>query len=154
MRSWTLVCAALSASLVSVLSFVIPLCLYLNFQQSHLIHVVSNGMEVMIYLTPLLMFFTFICYLIVFAVVKLPTQIFDLSQLLKVSLIFFTCWMFLVIVILLEDQVNQIDFSTLMMSLLIYFALVPVLALGSMSANVCYFVMNTKKRSRMDISYE
>jgi hypothetical protein len=75
MRSWSLVCASCSASLVSVLSFVIPFCLFLNYRQNHLIHVVSDGMEVMMYLTPILIVLAFIFYLIVFAVLKLPTQI-------------------------------------------------------------------------------
>jgi hypothetical protein len=56
MRSWSLVCASCSASLVSVFSFVIPFCLFLNYRQNHLIHVVSDGMEVMMYLTPILSF--------------------------------------------------------------------------------------------------
>ncbi|MEG2269691.1 MAG: hypothetical protein RSC68_35925, partial [Acinetobacter sp.] len=84
MRSWSLVCASLSASLVSVFSFVIPFCLFLNFRQNHLIHVVSDVMEVMMYLTPFLIVLAFIAYMIVLAILQLPEQIFDPSQLLKV----------------------------------------------------------------------
>lgn len=83
MRSWSLVFSSVSASLVSVFSFVIPFCLFLNYRQNHLLHVVSDGMEVMMYLTPILIVLAFIFYLIVFAVLKLPTQIFDLYQFLK-----------------------------------------------------------------------
>jgi hypothetical protein len=111
MRSWSLVCASLSASLVSVFSFVIPFCLFLNYRQNHLIHVVSDGMEVMMYLTPILIILAFIFYLIVFAVLKLPTQIFDLLQFLKISFVILIAWTLLVLMILFEDQVNQIDFQ-------------------------------------------
>ncbi|WAU74172.1 hypothetical protein [Acinetobacter sp. TR11] len=143
MRSWSLVCASLSASLVSVFSSVLPFCLFLNFRQNHLIHVVSDGMEVMMYLTPILLILAFMFYLIVFAVLKLPMQIFDLLQFLKISLIILIAWTFLVAMILFEDQVNQIDFSTLKISVLIYFIMLPILALGCMSANSCYFVIDS-----------
>ncbi|MCY6411756.1 hypothetical protein QTA56_06330 [Acinetobacter sp. VNH17] len=149
MRSWNLVCASLLASLVSVLSFVIPFCLFLNFQQNHLIHVVSDGMEVMLYLTPFLVVFAFTGYLIILALLKLPTKIFDLSQFIKVSLILLSCWTFLVSIILLEDQVNYIDFSTLKIGILIYFAILPIVVLGCMSANSCYFVMSRKIKAKV-----
>lgn len=144
MRSWSLVCASLSASLVSVFSFVIPFCLFLNYRQNHLIHVVSDGMEVMMYLTPILIVLVFICYLIVLAILKLPTQIFDVFQFLKISLVILIAWTFLVAMILFEDQVYQIDFSTLKIGVLMYFTMLPILALGCMSANVCYLVMRKK----------
>ena len=85
MRSWSLVFSSASARLVSVFSFVIPFCLFLNYRQNHLLHVVSDGMEVMMYLTPILIVLAFIFYLIVFAVLKLPTQIFDSYQFLKIK---------------------------------------------------------------------
>ena len=144
MRSWSLVCASLSASLVSVFSFVIPFCLFLNYRQNHLIHVVSDGMEVMMYLTPILLILAFIFYLIVFAVLKLPTQIFDLLQFLKISLVILIAWTLLVAMILFEDQVNQIDFSALKIGILMYFTMLPILALGCMSANTCYFLIGKK----------
>lgn len=145
MRSWSLVCASFSASLVSVFSFVIPFCLFLNFRQNHLIHVVSDGMEVMMYLTPILLILAFMFYLIVFAVLKLPMQIFDLLQFLKISLIILIAWTFLVAMILFEDQVNQIDFSALKIGILMYFIMLHILALGCMSANSCYFLMCKKQ---------
>ena len=144
MRSWSLVCASLSASIVSVFSFVIPFCLFLNVRQNHLIHVVSDGMEVMMYLTPILIIFAFMFYLIVFAILKLPSKIFDLGQFLKVSLVFFTGWISLVLMILFEDQVKQIDFSALKIGILMYFMMLPILVLGCMSANSCYFLMSKK----------
>ncbi len=144
MRSWSLVCASCSASFISVLSFVIPFCLFLNYRQNHLIHVVSDGMEVMMYLTPILIVLAFIFYLIVFAVLKLPTHIFDLLQFLKISFVILITWTLLVSTILFEDQVNQIDFSTLKIGIMMYFMMLPILALGCMSANSCYFVIDRK----------
>ena len=149
MRSWNLVCASLLASLVSVLSFVIPFCLFLNFQQNHLLHVVSDGMEVMLYLTPFWVIFAFMGYLIVLAVLKLPTKIFDLCQFIKVSLILLSCWIFLVSIILFEDQVNPIDLYTLGKGILLYLLSLPILALGCMSANTCYFVMSRKIKAKV-----
>jgi hypothetical protein len=142
MRSWSLVFSSVSASLVSVFSFVIPFCLFLNYRQNHLIHVVSDGMEVMMYLTPILIVLAFIFYLIVFAVLKLPTQIFDLLQFLKISFVILIAWALLVLMILFEDQVNHIDFSTLKIGVVMYFMMLPILALSCMGANSCYFVMN------------
>ncbi|WP_336937656.1 hypothetical protein [Acinetobacter modestus] len=144
MRSWSLVCASCSASFISVLSFVIPFCLFLNYRQNRLIHVVSDGMEVMMYLTPILIVLAFIFYLIVFAVLKLPTHIFDLYQFLKISFVILIAWTLLVSMILFEDQVNHIDFSTLKFGILMYFMMLPILALGCMSANSCYFVIDRK----------
>ncbi|GEM_PF-6063081 len=46
MRYWHLLCASFCASVASVFSFVIPYCLFLNFQQNHLLHMVSNAMQV------------------------------------------------------------------------------------------------------------
>ena len=153
MRSWSLVFSSVSASLVSVFSFVIPFCLFLNFRQNHLIHVVSDGMEVMMYLTPILIILAFIFYLIVFAVLKLPTQIFDLLQFLKISLVILIAWTFLVAMILFEDQVNQIDFSALKIGILMYFMMLPILALGCTGANSCYFVMNKINKKKNTILF-
>lgn len=145
MRSWHLVCASMCASVASVFSFVIPYCLFLNFQQSHLLHVVSNAMQVMLYLTPFLIVLAFLFYVIVLSILKLPSKIFDLGQFLKVSLVFFTGWISLVLMILFEDQVNGFDFEALAMSLFIFVAVLPVLALGCISANSCYVLMCKKK---------
>ncbi|MFW2035377.1 hypothetical protein [Acinetobacter junii] len=144
MRSWSLVFSSVSASIVSVFSFVIPFCLFLNYRQNHLIHVVSDGMEVMMYLTPILIVLAFIFYLIVFAVLKLPTQIFDLYQFLKISFVILVAWALLVLTILFEDQVNHIDFSTLKIGIKMYFMMLPILALSCMGANSCYFVIDRK----------
>lgn len=144
MRSWSLVFSSVSASIVSVFSFLIPFCLFLNFRQNHLIHVVSDGMEVMMYLTPILIILAFMFYLIVLAILKLPTQIFDVFQFLKISLVILIAWTFLVAMILFEDQVYQIDFSTLKIGVLMYFIMLPILVLGCMSANSCYFLMSKK----------
>ncbi|ENX42640.1 hypothetical protein [Acinetobacter sp. NIPH 2100] len=145
MRSWYLLGASLSASLGSVFSFIIPYCLFLNFQQNHLFHVVSNAMQVMLYLIPFLIVLAFIFYVIVLSILKLPSKIFDLVQFFKVSLAFFTGWMGLVLMILFEDQVNGFDFETLAMSLFIFLAVLPVLALGCVSANSCYVLMCKKQ---------
>ena len=83
-------------------------------------------------------------YLIVFVVLKLPTQIFDVFQFLKISLVILIAWTFLVAMILFEDQVYQIDFSTLKIGILMYFIMLPILALGCMSANTCYFLIGKK----------
>ena len=149
MRSWSLFCASSCASLVSVFSFVIPFCLFLNFRRNHLIHVVSDGMEVMMYLTPILIILAFIFYLIVLALLKRPTKIFDLSQFFKISFVVLTAWTFLVAMILFEDQVNPFDFSTLKIGIVMYLAMLPILALGSMSANSCYFVMSKMRQKKM-----
>ncbi|MEN5173163.1 hypothetical protein ABE427_10565 [Acinetobacter higginsii] len=145
MRSWHLVCASICASVASVFSFVIPYCLFLNFQQNHLLHVVSNAMQVMLYLTPFLIVLAFIFYVIVLSILKLPSKIFDLGQFLKVSLVFFMGWMCLVLLILFEDQVNGFDFETLAVSLFIFVAVLPVLAVGCISANSCFVLMCKKK---------
>ena len=57
MRSWSLFLSSLFASVVSVLSLVIPFCLFLNFYHGDLFvsaseRIAQRGIEVMIYLTP------------------------------------------------------------------------------------------------------
>nr|WP_314369338.1 hypothetical protein [uncultured Acinetobacter sp.] len=145
MRSWYLLGASLSASLGSVFSFIIPYCLFLNFQQNHLFHVVSNAMQVMLYLIPFLIVLAFIFYVIVLSILKLPRKIFDVRQFLKISLVFFTGWMCLMLMILFEDQVNTFDVETFAMSLFIFLAVLPVLAVGCISANSCYVLMCKKQ---------
>ncbi|ENW81980.1 hypothetical protein F909_01669 [Acinetobacter sp. ANC 3929] len=147
MRSWYLLGASLSASLGSVFSFILPYCLFLNFQQNHLLHVVSNAMQVMLYLIPFLIVLAFLFYVIVLSVLKLPSKIFDVRQFLKISLVFFTGWICLVLMILFEDQVNTFDVETFAMSLFIFVAVLPVFAVGCISANICYFLM-CKKNDR------
>jgi len=53
--------------------------------------------------------------------------------------------MCLVLIILFEDQVNGFDFETLAVSLFIFVAVLPVLAVGCISANSCYVLMCKKK---------
>jgi hypothetical protein len=149
MKSWSLVASSFAASLVSVFSFVIPFCMFLNFRRNHLIHVVSDGMEVMMYLTPILIILAFGFYLMVLSILKLPTKIFDLSQFLKISFVVLTAWTFLVAMILFEDQVNPFDFSTLKIGVVMYLAMLPILVLGCMSANSCYFVMSKMNQNKM-----
>lgn len=146
MRSWSLVCASLVASLVSVLSFIIPFCAFLYVQQDHVTRLASRGFEIMVYLTLILWLIGFIAYAIVLAVLKLPKKIFDLVQILKSGLILFIVWMSLVLMIFLEAQVDQTDFSVLFIGLIVYFALLFLMVLGCMSANACYFVLENKRK--------
>jgi hypothetical protein len=105
-------------------------------------------MEAMMYLTPILIILAFGFYLIVLALLKLPTKIFDLSQFLKISLFILIAWTFLVAMILFEDQVNPFDFSTLKIGIAMYLAMLPILVLGCMSANSCYLVMYKNSRAK------
>ena len=85
----------------------------------------------------------------VLSILKLPTKIFDLSQFLKISFVVLTAWTFLVAMILFEDQVNPFDFSTLKIGIVMYLAMLPILALGCMSANSCYFVMGKMRQKKL-----
>jgi hypothetical protein len=60
-----------------------------------------------------------------------------------------TAWTFLVAMILFEDQVNPFDFSTLKIGVVMYLAMLPILVLGCMSANSCYFVMSKMNQNKM-----
>ena len=103
MRSWSLLLSSIFASVVSVLSLVIPFCLFLNFYYGDLFVLASErtaqrGIEVMIYLTPPLILLAWLCYGCIFCLFSAPLKIFEPKTLFKLfsrcgliwfSLIFF-----------------------------------------------------------------
>lgn len=103
MRSWSLLLSSIFASVVSVLSLVIPFCLFLNFYYGDLFVLASErtaqrGIEVMIYLTPALILLAWLCYACIFRLFSAPLKIFEPKTLFKLfsrcgliwfSLIFF-----------------------------------------------------------------
>ncbi|BCX75402.1 MULTISPECIES: hypothetical protein [Acinetobacter] len=79
MRSWSLYMVSAAASLSAVLSLVVPFSMSLYFYQGDFFGIASErnpsrGMEVLLYLTPLLFLLAFFSYLLIFNILKKPKQ--------------------------------------------------------------------------------
>ena len=88
MRSWSLFFSSAFASVVSVLSLVVPFCLFLNFYHGDLFVSASErsaqrGIEVMIYLTPPLILCACFCYGCIFRLFSAPLKIFEPQKIFK-----------------------------------------------------------------------
>ena len=88
MRSWSLLLSSIFASVVSLLSLVIPFCLFLNFYHGDLFVSASErsaqrGIEVMIYLTPPLILCACFCFGCIFRLFSAPLKIFEPQKIFK-----------------------------------------------------------------------
>lgn len=94
MRSWYLYMVSAAASLSAVLSLVVPFSLLLYFYQGDFLGIASErnssrGMEVLLYLTPLLFLLAFFSYLLFFSILKKPKAVIETAQMLKVTVFTF-----------------------------------------------------------------
>lgn len=97
MRSWSLLFSALCASIVSVLSLVLPFCLFLNLYHGDLFVAASErsaqrGIEVMLYLTPFLMIMAFFSFWLMFRFLSTPHKIFEIQRFFTVIRCFGIVW--------------------------------------------------------------
>lgn len=88
MRSWSLFLSSMFASVGSVLSLVIPFCLFLNFYHGDLFVSASDrsaqrGIEVIVYLTPMLILIGFMCFSCIFRLFASPIKIFEPQKIFK-----------------------------------------------------------------------
>ena len=88
MRSWSLLLSSIFASVISVHSLEIPFCLFLNFYHGDLFVSASDrsaqrGIEVIVYLTPMLILIGFMCFSCIFRLFASPIKIFEPQKIFK-----------------------------------------------------------------------
>lgn len=144
MRSWLLLLSAIFASVISVLSLVIPFCLFLNFYHGDLFvsaseRMSSRGIEVMLYLTPFLIFSAFICFWVIFRWLNAPQKIIEFKQISKVVFVLGLGWFSLIFFFqFLDGRINDVYESLLFGIVSLTIMLFP-LAIGLISGNYAYF---------------
>ena len=154
MRSWALFFSAIFASLSSVLSLVVPFCSLLHFYHGNLFVVASErissrGIEVMLYLTPFLMFFAFIIFLIILSGLKAPNKVFEINQIFKVIVIIALTWLSLIFLIqFLDGMINDV-LESLAFGVVGLFIILPTLIVGLMSGNTMYLIVNKRRFDRL-----
>lgn len=149
MRSWALFFSAIFASLSSVLSLVVPFCSLLHFYHGNLFVVASErissrGIEVMLYLTPFLMFFAFIIFLIILSGLKAPNKVFEINQIFKVIVIIALTWLSLIFLIqFLDGMINDV-LESLAFGVVGLVIIFPPLIVGLVSGNALYLIVNKR----------
>ena len=146
MRSWTLFFSAIFASVMAVSSLVIPFCLFLNFYHGDLFVAASDrtaqrGIEVMLYLTPILMLMAFITFCLVFRLLKTPHKIFEIHRFLKVMHVFAMIWFGLIFFFqFLDGRMGEIIESVLFGIISLSIFSIPLL-IGIWSGNAVYLIL-------------
>ena len=149
MRSWALFFSAIFASLSSVLSLVVPFCSLLHFYHGNLFVVASErissrGIEVMLYLTPFLMFFAFIIFLIILSGLKAPSKVFEIKQIFKVVVIIALTWLSLIFLIqFLDGMINDV-LESLAFGVIGLVIISPPFIVGLVSGNTLYLIVNKR----------
>ena len=149
MRSWALFFSAIFASLSSVLSLVVPFCSLLHFYHGNLFVVASErissrGIEVILYLTPFLIFVGFFVFFIILGSLKAPSKVFEIKQIFKVIVIIVLSWFSLIFLIqLLDGMINNV-LESLAFGMIGLFIILPPLIVGLMSGNTMYLIVNKR----------
>ncbi|MEG0483384.1 MAG: hypothetical protein RR575_12745 [Acinetobacter sp.] len=154
MRSWSLFFSVIFASLTSVLSLVIPLCLFLRSYNAHLLittseRIPSRGIEMTFYLTPFLMLFAFFVYLIILSALNAPKKILEIKAIFKVVLIVALTWFGLIFLFqFLDGMINDIS-ESLHFGIIGFVIMLVPLIVGLVSGNVVYFIVNKRRFYRL-----
>lgn len=149
MRSWALFFSAIFASLSSVLSLVVPFCSLLHFYHGNLFIVASErlssrGIEVMLYLTPFLIFLGFFVFLIILGSLKAPNKVFEIKQIFKVIMIIALTWLSLIFLIqFLDGMINDV-LESLAFGVIGLVIIFPPLIVGLVSGNMMYLIVNKR----------
>ena len=149
MRSWRLFFSSVVASVVSVFILVVPFCLFLHFYQGDLFVTASardssRGVEVMMYLTPFLLLSAFFSYLIVFRVLKAPSEVIETHQIMKVTLAIFSVLVALLFLVLFLDGVLYSFIEVFSYFFMVYTLLLIPLIAGLMAGNAVYLKIEEK----------
>lgn len=150
MRSWSLLFSALCASIVSVLSLVVPFCLFLNVYQGDLFVVASErsaqrGIEVILYLSPFLMIMAFVGFWLMFRFLRKPHKIFEIQRFFTVMRYFAPIWLGLIFLCqFLDGRMADIMESLIFAIISLSVFAVPLL-IGIWSGNYIYLKILNKK---------
>lgn len=147
MRSWYLYVVSAAASLSAVLSLVVPFSLLLYFYQGDFFGIASErnpsrGMEVLLYLTPLLFLLAFFSYLLIFSILKKPKAVIETAQMFKVNIfIFLLILSCLFLILCLEGTLYR--FLEMLAYVCIAYALLLIpIFIGLMAGNTLYLYLS------------
>lgn len=149
MRYWSLLFSTLCASIVSVLSLVLPFCLFLNVYHGDLFVAASErsaqrGIEVMLYLAPILTFFAWICFYCIFRLSSVPIKFFEFKKFLKLLYRLGLVWFSLIFFFqFLDGRMADILESLVFGSVTLFIATIP-LSIGILAGNYCYLKLMKK----------
>lgn len=147
MRSWSLYMVSAAASLSAVLSLVVPFRMSLYFYQGDFLGIASErnpsrGMEVLLYLTPLLFLLAFFSYLLIFSILKKPKAVIETAQMFKVTIfIFLLILSCLFLILCLEGTLYR--FLEMLAYVCIAYALLLIpIFIGLMAGNTLYLYLS------------
>ena len=149
MRSWVLLLSAISASLASVFSLVLPFGLFLRFYHGNLLvsaseRVSSRAIEVLLYLTPFLILFAFFVFLIILSGFKAPKKVFEIKQIFKAIVIVGLSWFsFIFLIQFLDGAIHNIAETLFFGTLALLLMLLPLIV-GIVSGNMMYLIVNKR----------
>lgn len=149
MRSWVLLFSAISASLASVFSLVLPFGLFLRFYHGNLFvsaseRMSSRAIEVLFYLTPFLILFAFFIFLIILSGLKAPKKVFEIKQLFKAIVMVGLSWFgFIFLIQFLDGVIHNIAESLFWGMIALLLMLLPLIV-GIVSGNVVYLIVNKR----------
>lgn len=147
MRSWYLYVVSAAASLSAVLSLVVPFSLLLYFYQGDFLGIASErnssrGMEVLLYLTPLLFLLAFFSYLLFFSILKKPKAVIETAQMLKVT-VFTFLFILSCLFLILSLEGTLYRFIEILAYFCIAYALLLVpIFIGLMTGNTLYLYLS------------
>ncbi|WP_089603721.1 hypothetical protein [Acinetobacter piscicola] len=149
MRSWVLLLSAISASLASVFSLVLPLGLFLRFYHGNLFvsaseRMSSRAIEVLFYLTPFLVLFAFFIFLIILSGLKAPKKVFEIKQIFKAIVMVGLSWFSFIFLIQFLDGVIHNMAESLFWGMIALLLMLLPLTVGIVSGNVMYFIINKR----------
>lgn len=147
MRSWYLYMVSAAASLSAVLSLVVPFSMSLYFYQGDFLGIASErnssrGMEVLLYLTPLLFLLAFFSYLLFFSILKKPKAVIETAQMLKVT-VFTFLFILSCLFLILSLEGTLYRFIEILAYFCIAYALLLVpIFIGLMTGNTLYLYLS------------
>ena len=143
MRSWSLFLSSMFAGVVSVLSLVIPFCLFLNFYHGDLFVSASDrsaqrGIEVIVYLTPMLILIGFMCFSCIFRLFSAPLKIFEPQRIFKLLSRLALLWLSLIFFFqFLDGRMAEIS-ESLCFGLIGFITLIIPLFIGVITGHFLY----------------
>ena len=144
--------------MTAVSSLVIAFCLFLNFYHGDLFVAASErtaqrGIEVMLYLTPILMLMAFICFWLMFRLLQTPNKIIEFQRFLKVMRISSMIWFCLIFLFqFLDGRMGEIIKSVLFGVISLSIFAIPLL-IGMWSGNTMYLMIKKVLMGKITISF-
>lgn len=147
MRSWSLYMVSAAASLSAVLSLVLLFSMSLYFYQGDFFGIASarnpsRGMEVLLYLIPLLFLLAFFSYFLIFSILKKPKAVIETAQMFKVTIFIFLLILSCLFLILCLEGTLYRFLEMLAYFCIVYALLLVPIFIGLMTGNTLYLYLS------------